>query len=107
MENIKDGNSLSKSGDTVTYVCTINNSNSIDSPNLMLDTISDTLLGDLSGAAAAAGSYTFLTLASNSAGDDWVGQASIRKTVPYTPTSYFKSVASATYSTDSADRQVD
>ncbi len=51
----KDGDTLSKAGDDVTYNFTITNTSSGDSPNLILDSVTDTLLGDLTGNAIAAG----------------------------------------------------
>jgi uncharacterized repeat protein (TIGR01451 family) len=51
----KTGNALSKIGDDVTYHFTINNTSSADSPNLMLASIGDDVLGDLSIMATAAG----------------------------------------------------
>jgi uncharacterized repeat protein (TIGR01451 family) len=44
----------SKIGDTVTYTFTIHNTSSADSPDLLLATISDDVLGDLKAAALAA-----------------------------------------------------
>jgi hypothetical protein len=49
----KDGNGLSKIGDDVTYKFKITNSGSGDSPNLILDSIKDDVLGDLSDEAPA------------------------------------------------------
>jgi uncharacterized repeat protein (TIGR01451 family) len=46
----KTGDTLSKVGDAVTYTFTVTNTSSSDSPNLVMDTITDTLLGDLSDA---------------------------------------------------------
>ena len=54
VEVIKEGDTLSKVGDTVTYDFTINNTSSLDSPDLILDSISDTVLGDLADDAPAA-----------------------------------------------------
>src|SRR5262249_34531611 len=51
---IKTGDSLSEVGATVHYHFVINNLSSSDSPALVLDSITDTLLGDLSGLAPAA-----------------------------------------------------
>ena len=50
----KTGDTLSKVGDKVTYHFTVTNNSSTDSPNLILDTISDDVLGDLAAAAPAA-----------------------------------------------------
>jgi uncharacterized repeat protein (TIGR01451 family) len=51
----KTGNEISKVGDTVTYEFTITNTSSEDSPALNLLSITDTLLGDISAQAIAAG----------------------------------------------------
>jgi uncharacterized repeat protein (TIGR01451 family) len=50
----KGGDPLSKVGDTVTYTFRIDNNSSGDSPDLVLDSISDTVLGDLAASAPAA-----------------------------------------------------
>ncbi|MGQ0791031.1 MAG: DUF7507 domain-containing protein, partial [Nitrosopumilaceae archaeon] len=50
----KTGDTLSKIGDDVTYDFTITNTGSANSPNLILDSVSDTLLGNLAAAAPAA-----------------------------------------------------
>jgi uncharacterized repeat protein (TIGR01451 family) len=49
----KEGDELSKIGDEVTYHVKITNTSSSDSPNLVLDSISDDVLGDLSDEAPA------------------------------------------------------
>jgi uncharacterized repeat protein (TIGR01451 family) len=49
----KTGDTLSKIGDDVTYHVKIVNTSSADSPSLVLDSISDDVLGDLSDAAPA------------------------------------------------------
>jgi Domain of unknown function DUF11 len=49
----KEGDELSKIGDDVTYHVKITNTSSSDSPNLVLDSISDDVLGDLSDEAPA------------------------------------------------------
>jgi uncharacterized repeat protein (TIGR01451 family) len=54
VEVVKGGETLSKAGDAVTYDFTINNTSSADSPNLQLDSIDDTLLGDLTDGEAPA-----------------------------------------------------
>ena len=43
----KSGDTLSKIGDSVSYHFTITNTSSVDSPNLMLDSMDDTVLGSL------------------------------------------------------------
>jgi hypothetical protein len=48
----KSGDPLSKVGDDVTYHFEITNTSSPDSPNLMLDSVFDSVLGDIAGAAA-------------------------------------------------------
>jgi uncharacterized repeat protein (TIGR01451 family) len=50
----KGGDTLSKVGDQVTYTFEVENTGSSDSPNLILDTISDSVLGDLADEAPAA-----------------------------------------------------
>jgi hypothetical protein len=45
-------------GETITYFFTINNLSSDDSPNLILDSVTDNVIGDLTAAAAAAGCET-------------------------------------------------
>jgi uncharacterized repeat protein (TIGR01451 family) len=47
----KTGNALAKIGDTVTYAFRVTNTSSIDTPSLILDSITDTLLGDLANEA--------------------------------------------------------
>ncbi|HET9346545.1 MAG TPA: hypothetical protein VFO05_12675 [Candidatus Limnocylindrales bacterium] len=54
VEITKGGDSLSKVGDDVTYTFEIENTSSADSPDLIIDSISDTLLGDLAAEATAA-----------------------------------------------------
>ncbi|HER19454.1 MAG TPA: hypothetical protein ENO14_00230, partial [Chromatiales bacterium] len=51
----KTGDEKSKIGDEVTYSFTIENASSADSPNLEIASITDTLLGNLTAAATAAG----------------------------------------------------
>ena len=54
VEVVKDGTELSKVGDTVTYNFKIFNRSSTDSPNLVVESIDDTLLLDLLDDAPAA-----------------------------------------------------
>jgi hypothetical protein len=67
VEIIKTGDTVSKAGDEVTYNFTINNLSDGDlstggldgtTPDLLIDSISDTVLGDLSTQATAAGCNT-------------------------------------------------
>ena len=51
---IKTGDTLSKIGDQVKYNFTIINNGSFDSPDLLLDSVIDTMLGNLTAAATAA-----------------------------------------------------
>ena len=44
VEVTKTGDAFSKTGDTITYTVTIKNTSSSDSPNLILDTFTDTLV---------------------------------------------------------------
>jgi uncharacterized repeat protein (TIGR01451 family) len=50
----KGGDTLSKVGDQVTYTFEVENTGSSDSPNLILDSINDTVLGNLADDAPAA-----------------------------------------------------
>ncbi len=56
-----DGPLLTQVGETVTYTITLSNSSSADAPSLLLDSVSDTLLGDLTAVATAAGCGTLAT----------------------------------------------
>jgi uncharacterized repeat protein (TIGR01451 family) len=53
VEVIKTGPATAVRGETITYNFTINNLSSDDSPNLILDSVSDTIIGDLTAAATA------------------------------------------------------
>ena len=55
VEVIKDGPAEAYVGDVITYTFTINNLSSSDTPPLALVSVTDTVLGDLTAAAAAAG----------------------------------------------------
>jgi uncharacterized repeat protein (TIGR01451 family) len=54
VEITKNGDGLSKIGDQVTYHIKVTNTSSNDSPNLVLDSISDDVLGNLADEAPAA-----------------------------------------------------
>jgi uncharacterized repeat protein (TIGR01451 family) len=58
VEVIKSGPATAASGSTITYNFTINNLSSADSPNLILDSVTDTVLGDLTATASANGCGT-------------------------------------------------
>ncbi len=58
VEVIKTGPDTATRGETITYFFTVNNLSSDDSPDLILDSVSDTIIGDLTAAAAAAGCDT-------------------------------------------------
>jgi len=58
VEVIKTGPASAGAGDTVTYAFTINNLSSSDAPDLILDSVTDTVIGDLTAAATAAGCDT-------------------------------------------------
>jgi uncharacterized repeat protein (TIGR01451 family) len=58
VEVVKDGPSTANVGDTITYSFVINNTSSGDSPNLVLDSATDTVLGNLTTAASDAGCGT-------------------------------------------------
>jgi len=55
VEITKTGDATSKVGDDVTYTFTINNRSSADSPNLLIDSIDDDVIGDLAADATTAG----------------------------------------------------
>ncbi len=54
----KSGDELSKVGDNVTYTFTIRNTSPCTVPNLVLDNVTDSVLGDLTAEATAAGADT-------------------------------------------------
>lgn len=58
VEVIKDGPTIATVGETITYEFTINNLSSGDSPDLILDSVTDTVLGDLTATASANGCDT-------------------------------------------------
>jgi uncharacterized repeat protein (TIGR01451 family) len=58
VEVIKTGPDTAVRGETITYSFTINNLSSPDSPDLILESVTDTVLGDLTAAAASAGCGT-------------------------------------------------
>jgi hypothetical protein len=64
VEVIKSGPVSAARGDTVTYNFTINNKSSGDSPNLILASVTDTVIGDLTSAASAGGCGTLASGAS-------------------------------------------
>jgi uncharacterized repeat protein (TIGR01451 family) len=53
VEVIKTGPDSATRGETITYSFTINNLSSSDSPDLILDSVDDTVIGDLTAAATA------------------------------------------------------
>jgi hypothetical protein len=55
VEVIKSGPTSAHVGDTITYSFTINNLSSTDSPNLVLDSVTDTVLGSLTATASSNG----------------------------------------------------
>jgi uncharacterized repeat protein (TIGR01451 family) len=55
VEVIKTGPATSTKGATIIYGFTINNLSTSDSPNLILDSVTDSVIGDLTAAATAAG----------------------------------------------------
>jgi hypothetical protein len=55
VEVIKSGPTSAHVGDTITYSFTINNLSSMDSPNLVLDSVTDTVLGSLTATASSNG----------------------------------------------------
>ncbi len=58
VEVIKTGPDRATRGETITYDFTINNLSSADSPDLILDSVTDTVIGDLTAVAAAGGCGT-------------------------------------------------
>jgi uncharacterized repeat protein (TIGR01451 family) len=58
VEVIKTGPDTAARGETITYFYTINNLSSADGPDLILDSVVDDKIGDLTAAAAAAGCGT-------------------------------------------------
>jgi len=58
VEVTKTGPDMATIGETITYHFTINNLSSADSPDLILVSVTDTVLGDLTAAASAAGCDT-------------------------------------------------
>lgn len=60
----KDGPASAEVGETITYNFTVNNTGSSDGPDLVLDSVTDTVLGDLTAAATAAGCGTLASGAS-------------------------------------------
>jgi uncharacterized repeat protein (TIGR01451 family) len=61
VEVIKSGPATATVGAMITYDFTITNTSSADSPNLVLDSIGDTILGDLTGAQSPAACDTLAT----------------------------------------------
>ena len=64
VEVVKDGPASAEMGETITYNFTVNNTGSSDSPDLVLDSVTDTVLGDLTAVATAAGCGTLASGAS-------------------------------------------
>jgi hypothetical protein len=58
VEVVKDGPTEAHVGDTITYSFTINNLSSMDSPDLILESVIDDVLGDLTADATLAGCDT-------------------------------------------------
>ena len=58
---VKTGPATASVGDTVTYHFVITNTGSSDSPSLVLDSVTDTVIGDLTAIAAANGCTTLTT----------------------------------------------
>ncbi|NIM49335.1 MAG: hypothetical protein GTN78_15430, partial [Gemmatimonadales bacterium] len=75
IEVTKDGTTLSKEGDPITYAFTITNTSSFDTPDLVLDSVMDVGngwagLGDLTATAAANGCGTLAPETSEGQGDE-------------------------------------
>ncbi len=106
VEVIKTGETLSKVGDTVTYDFTINNLSSDDTPDLTLDSISDTLLGDLSADAGANGCSPLGYGGSCSFSVDRVVQDGDNDPLPNTVTVHYDVVGFSNDVTDDDDHEV-
>jgi hypothetical protein len=61
IEVVKTGPTVAATGDTVSYEFTITNTSSDDSPDLLLDSVGDTVIGDITTEAAAGGCSTLPT----------------------------------------------
>jgi uncharacterized repeat protein (TIGR01451 family) len=62
-------------GQTITYTCTITNTSSSDSPNLILDSVTDSVAGDITSQANAAGCGSLAPTASCQVTYTFVAQA--------------------------------
>ena len=102
----KTGDELSKIGDSVTYVFTITNTTPAGSPNLILDSVSDTLLGDLTADATAAGCGSLVPGASCSFTKSRTVQAGDPDPLPNTVTVHYHLSGFATDATDSDSHSV-
>jgi uncharacterized repeat protein (TIGR01451 family) len=83
-----------KVGDTVTYTFTITNLSSDDSPDLILDTLTDTVLGDLETTS------NYLTSGCDVLGDDEVCSFTVDYTIPMGAPSSLTNVVTAHYHPD-------
>jgi hypothetical protein len=75
VEVIKSGPDIASIGETITYDFTINNLSSSDSPDLILESVTDTVLGDLTATALSNGCGSLAFGGSCSFSFDYVIQA--------------------------------
>jgi hypothetical protein len=106
VEVVKSGDTLSKIGDEVTYDFTINNLSSGDSPNLVLDSVSDTVLGDLTATATANGCTSLASGGSCSFSVDYTIQAGDPDPLDNTVTVHYNPDGFPNDITDSDDHSV-
>ncbi|MFY9586642.1 MAG: hypothetical protein WAT66_04210 [Actinomycetota bacterium] len=103
----KGGDTLSKVGDNVHYTFHIANTSSDDSPDLNLESVTDTLLGDLTAAAEAADCGTLAPGASCDFTADRVVQAGDPNPLPNTVTVLYHPEGFPNNITDSDDHSVE
>jgi uncharacterized repeat protein (TIGR01451 family) len=87
-------------GDTVTYTFTITNMSSSDSPNLILDSLTDTVLGDLTTAPNYAASGCDVLV------DDEVCSFTVDYMIPMGAPSSLTNVVTATYNPDGFPNEI-
>ena len=106
IEVIKGGDTKSKVGDNVHYTFQINNKSSSDAPDLVMDSITDTLLGNLADEAPAA-CGEIASGDSCSFGADRVVQADDPNPLPNTVTVHYHPKGFPNDITDSDDHSVE
>ena len=102
----KGGDSLGKIGDSAHYTFTITNTSSEDAPDLILDSVTDALLGDLEAAAIAEGCGTLAPGASCAFTADRVVQIGDPDPLPNTVTVHYHPEGFPDDVTDSDDHSV-